>query len=77
MDIKGTLYTVTDSLKGVVSMGLSLVAVFLMVDILFGVTTNIVSNVSALIGSFIDGGLIGLIALLVFMAIFSDKPAAR
>ncbi len=72
MSIDSALSTVSSLLKGIVNLGLGLVLVFLVVDVLFPDTTNIVSNVGALVGSFTSQGLVGLVALLVFVAIFQD-----
>jgi len=48
-------------------------AVFLVVDLLVPGTTNIVSNVAGLVNSFIGQGLVGLIALIIFVAIFNRE----
>lgn len=71
MNINGALSTVTDALKGITGLGMTLAATALVVDLLFPGTTNIVSNVSALVTSFTSQGLVGLIALIVFVALFS------
>lgn len=72
MNINDSLSTVTNVLKGVMGLGMSLAATFLVVDLLFPGTTNIVSNVATLINSFISQGLVGIIALIVFVTIFSN-----
>lgn len=72
MNINDSFSKVTDVLKGVMGLGLTLAATFLVVDLLFPGTTNIVGNVSTLINSFISQGLVGLIALIVFVSIFSN-----
>ena len=71
MNINGALSTVTDALKGITGLGMTLAATALVVDLLFPGTTNIVSNVSTLVTSFTSQGLVGLIALIVFVALFS------
>jgi len=71
MNINDTFDKLNSSLTGIIGFGFSLAAVFLVVDLLFGAKTNIVANVSALIGSFTSQGIIGLIALIVFAAILS------
>ena len=70
MSIDSTLSSVSGVLKGIISLGLTLVLVFLVVDILFPGTTNIVGNVAGLITSFTDNGIVGLITLIVFVKIF-------
>lgn len=61
------------TLHGVVGFGMSLAVAFLVVELLFPGHTQIVGNVSSLISSFIDKGLIGLIALLAFVAMYDRK----
>lgn len=71
MNINDSLTSVTSVLKGVMSLGMSLAATFLIVDLLFPGTTQIVNNVAGLVNSFIGHGLVGLITLLVFVTLFS------
>jgi hypothetical protein len=54
-----------------VNVGLGIALIFLVVDILFGTTTGIVGNLSELIKSFTTQGIVGLIALIIFVAIYS------
>ena len=69
MNVNDVLNTVSSVASGVVGLGLTLVTVALVVDILFPGTTDIVSNVSALVSSFTSQGLVGLVTLIVFVAI--------
>lgn len=71
MNINDSLTTVTSMLKGVVGLGLSLAVTFLVVDLLFPGTTDIVNNVAGLVKSFMGHGLVGLITLIIFVALFS------
>jgi flagellar biosynthesis protein FliR len=68
--LRETFTNITSWLIDIVEIGLSLALVFLVVDLLFGATTNIVANLSALIDSFVARGVVGLIALIVFLAIY-------
>jgi len=72
MNINDSLSSVTSALNGVVGLGMALVVTFLVVDLLFPGTTNIVSNVAGFVNSFISQGLVGLITLIVFVALASD-----
>ena len=72
MNINGALSTVTDALKGIIGLLMTLAATALVVDLLVPGTTNIVSNVSALVTSFTSQGLVGLVTLIVFVALFSN-----
>jgi hypothetical protein len=71
MNINDSLSAVTSSLKEVISLGLTLVFVALVVDLLFPGTTYIVTSVSGLVTSFTSQGLVGLISLIVFVAIYN------
>ena len=70
MSIESAISTVTGILRGIIDLGLGLAVVFLVVDILVPGTTNIVGNVSDLVSSFTSQGIVGLITLVVFVAIF-------
>jgi len=58
--------------KGIVEFGISLILVLLVVDVLFGPTTNIVTHVTDVINLFVNNGVVGLIALLFFLGIYQD-----
>ncbi len=73
MKLNQSLDSVTSTLHGVMGLGMSLAVTFLVVDLLFPGTTNIVNNVAVLVNSFIGHGLVGIIALLVFISLYSRK----
>ena len=73
MKINNIFNDANSTLKGVVGFGMSLAVAFLVVELLFPGHTGIVNNVSSLISSFIDKGLVGLIALLAFVAMYDRK----
>ena len=62
--------SITGWLRDIIEIGLSLALVFLVVDLLFGSKTQIVMHLSELINSFVGQGVVGLIALIVFLAIY-------
>lgn len=68
--LQDTFSTITGWAKDIVNLGLTLALVFLVVDLLFAEPIGIVGNVADLIASFVDEGVIGLIALIVFLAIY-------
>ena len=68
--IDSVLKSASGWLKAIVEFGLSLIVVLLVVDIIFGQTTGIVDNVSALVTSFTGNGIVGLITLLFFLSIY-------
>ncbi|MBL4762713.1 MAG: hypothetical protein JKY93_08445 [Gammaproteobacteria bacterium] len=72
MTINETFGTISTTLKGVLALGISLMVVFLVVDVLFPGTTNIVNNVAGLVNTFIGHGLVGLITLIIFFAMYES-----
>ncbi len=64
--------TVVGWLKALVELGFALALVFLVVDVLFAQPIGIVDNVAELINAFVDNGVVGLIALLFFLAIYKS-----
>ena len=69
--MKAILQNVTGWLKDIAHFGVTLVVIFVMIDILFpGNTTGVVSNVGAVVANFSENGIVGLIALFLFVLIY-------
>jgi hypothetical protein len=68
--LKETFESISSWIVDIVQIGLSLALVFLVIDLLFGPKTQIVTNLSNLINSFVSQGVVGLIALIIFLAIY-------
>ena len=66
---KDTLRTIDEWLKAFFELGFSLILVFVVIDILFPGTTGVVKNLAEIVGSFAKEGVVGLIALLIFLLI--------
>jgi hypothetical protein len=69
--VEDAIGSVSSILRATISLGMILAVTFLMVDILFGSQTNIVGNVVGVIQSFATQGIVGLIALIVFISMFN------
>lgn len=69
--IEDAIGSVSSILRSTIALGMVLAVAFLMVDILFGSQTNIVGNVTSVIQSFTTQGIVGLIALIVFISMFN------
>jgi hypothetical protein len=69
--IEDAIGSVSSILRSTIALGMVLAVTFLMVDILFGSQTNIVGNVVGVIHSFTAQGIVGLIALIVFISMFN------
>lgn len=68
--IKETFQVINEWIRDIVEIGLSLALIFLIIDLLFGEKIGIVQNVTELINSFVTQGIVGLIALILFIAIY-------
>jgi len=69
-DLKNVLDSVSGWLKALVDFGLAVILVFVIIDILFPGTTGIIGNIETIVGAFSDKGVVGLIALLLFMLVY-------
>lgn len=67
---KEILRSINEWLKVIIEFGLSVLLVFIIIDILFPGTTGVVNNVGEIVGGFAREGVVGLIALLVFLLIY-------
>lgn len=71
--IKDTMSTMNDWLRTATELGLTLILAFVIIDVLFPGTTGIVKNLGMIVGQFSKEGLVGLIALLMFLIVFKNK----
>ena len=67
---KETIESVSGWLKSIIEFGLSIILVFVIIDILFPGTTGIIGNIGSVVASFADQGIVGLIALFLFMLVY-------
>ena len=70
--LDGVFSTISGLAKSIVSLGLVLVLVFLVIDLLFPGTTDVVRNVGTVVSQFTNQGLVGLVILIAVVAIASD-----
>lgn len=76
MDIKKGFGLVTDILGGLIELLVSLVAVGVLVEILFGngfFGVSVVGNLIGLISKFGENGFAGLLALLILIGLYYKK----
>ena len=76
MNVKGIFGTIGETLAGITGVLGSLVAVGIMSQIVFGtgwLGIDVVGNISGLVNTFLNGGVTGLIVLLVVMSFFDSK----
>ena len=76
MNIKTIFGMIGDTLTGVFGVLVGLVGVGIMSQIVFGtgwMGIDVVGNISALVNTFLSGGVTGLIVLLVVLSFFNGK----
>ena len=71
--VSESMGTLSGWMRDAIGLGLGLVGLALVVDVLFGDTTHIVTNVAAVVESFSSRGLTGLIALIIFMVVLGRR----
>ena len=76
MNVKSIFGTIGETLTGITTILGSVVAVGIMSQIVFGtgwMGIDVVGNISALVNTFLSGGVTGLIVLLVVLSFFNGK----
>ena len=68
--INDTIQSVTGYLRSITDLGIAFVMTFVVIDVLFPGTTGLVANIGEIVGQFSQQGLVGLIALLLFLVVF-------
>ena len=72
--VKETFTTLTNWLYRFTEFGFALILSFVIVDVLFPGSTGVINNIGIIVGQFSREGLSGLIALLLFLILFKNKP---
>lgn len=72
-NLQETINTVGGLLRSITDFGLRVIVALLVVDVLFPGTTNMVRNVNGIVGQFGNGGVAGLIAVLLFLLLYKNK----
>ena len=76
MNVKSIFGTIGETLTGITAILGSVVSVGIMSQIVFGtgwMGIDVVANISALVNTFLTGGVTGLIVLLVVLSFFQGK----
>ena len=76
MNVKSIFGTIGETLTGITAILGSVVSVGMMSQIVFGtgwMGIDVVANISALVNTFLTGGVTGLIVLLVVLSFFQSK----
>ena len=76
MNIKSVFGMIGDVLNGIGGVLMSLVSVSILSTVIFGsgwLGIDVISNISALVGSFLDGGVTGLLVLIILLSLWDSK----
>ncbi len=76
MNIKTIFGTIGDVLTGIAGVLTGLVSVSILSTVVFGsgwLGIDVVANISALVGSFLSGGVTGLLVLIILLSLWDNK----
>ena len=76
MNIKSVFSMVGDVLTGIGGVLMSLVSVSIVTTVSFGsgwLGIDVITNISALVGSFLTGGVTGLLVLIILLTLWDNK----
>ena len=76
MNVKSIFVSISDVLGGVAGVLTSLVSISILSTVVFGsgwLGTDVITNISALVGSFLTGGVTGLLTLIVLFSLIDSK----
>ena len=76
MNIKSVFGMIGDVLSGIGGVLASLVSVMILSQVVFGTSwlgTDVIANISALVGSFLTGGVTGLLVLIILLSFWNEK----
>ena len=75
MNVKNIFGTISEVLSGIAGVLGSLVGVAILSQIVFGTTwlgMDVVTNIGAFVGSFLSGGVTGLLVLIIVLSLWKD-----
>ena len=76
MNVKAIFATISDVLGGIGGVLVSLVSVSIMSTVIFGsgwLGIDVITNISNLVGSFLTGGVTGLLVLIILLSLWDNK----
>ena len=76
MNIKSVFGMIGDVLAGIGGVLMSLVSVSILSTVIFGsgwLGIDVISNISNLVGSFLSGGVTGLLVLIILLSLWDSK----
>ena len=76
MNVKSIFTTIGDVLSGIAGVLTGLVSISILSTVVFGsgwLGTDVITNISALVGSFLTGGVTGLLVLVILLSLWDNK----
>tara|TARA_R110002020_G_scaffold42164_9_gene123872 strand:+ start:123 stop:353 length:231 start_codon:yes stop_codon:yes gene_type:complete len=76
MNVKSIFGTISEVLTGIAGVLTGLVSVAILSTVIFGsgwLGIDVVTNISALVGSFLTGGVTGLLVLIILLSLWDNK----
>ena len=76
MNIKSVFGMISDVLSGIGGVLVSLVSVSILSTVVFGsgwLGIDVITNISNLVGSFLTGGVTGLLVLIILLSLWDSK----
>ena len=76
MNIKSIFGNIGDVLTGIAGILTGLVSISILSTVVFGsgwLGTDIIANIGSLVGSFLNGGVTGLLVLLILLMLWDNK----
>ena len=76
MNVKSIFATIGEVLGGITGVLASLVSVSILSTVIFGsgwLGIDVVTNISTLVGSFLSGGVTGLLVLIILLSLWDNK----
>ena len=76
MNIKNVFSMIGDVLNGIGGVLVSLVSVSILSTVIFGagwLGIDVITNISALVNSFLGGGVTGLLVLIILLSLWDNK----
>ena len=76
MNVKSIFATIDEVLGGIGGVLASLVSVSILSTVIFGsgwLGIDVITNISALVGSFLTGGVTGLLVLIILLSLWDSK----
>ena len=76
MNVKSIFTTIGEVLSGIAGVLTGLVSISILSTVVFGsgwLGTDVITNISALVGSFLTGGVTGLLVLVILLSLWDSK----